>query len=131
MHRSDLDAIRKCLWAPRSATSATVSCVQPNVQADPLRRGPCKFTRSGRALVDVMKAAEHGHRPYLGGRLRCDITRERRVALQALVAPRRVVIGDVLGEHREQVPLAEGNDVVRALSPDRSDHTLHVGVAPR
>lgn len=51
-----------------------------------------------------------------------------RITIERLVRARRVVVVHVLNLHRQQVPLAQGDDVVQALAPQRADEPLHVRV---
>ena len=49
----------------------------------------------------------------------------------ALVAAAGVVMADVVGQDRAQVPLADDEHLVGALSPRRADETFRVGVGRR
>ncbi len=42
-----------------------------------------------------------------------------------------VVVGEVRGQDTAQVPLAENDDMVQTLAPDRADDSLREGVLPR
>ena len=43
----------------------------------------------------------------------------------------RVVVLDVLVEQAPQMPLVDRDDVIEALAPERTDHTLDDGVSIR
>jgi hypothetical protein len=42
-----------------------------------------------------------------------------------------VIVREVRGEEASQVPLAENDDVIQALAPDRADESLGEGILPR
>ena len=54
----------------------------------------------------------------------------RRFLLQALVRTVAIVMLGVLGQDAAEVPLAEDQHVVRALTPKRPHEPLRVGVGP-
>lgn len=66
--------------------------------------------------------------PSSGG---LDGTRDRRVALQGLVATDVMIVGEVLREGSLQVPFAESDDVVDAVAANRADQAFAVSVLPR
>ncbi len=79
--------------------------------------------------VAVVQTTEHGLGRYFTAMDRSPDL--RRFPIERLMRPRRVVVLGVLAQSPQQVPLAERDDVVQALSPDASDHALHERILPR
>src|ERR1035437_3253116 len=57
--------------------------------------------------------------------------RDGRQLLQRPMRPMRVVVALVFGQHVDELPLVEDQHPVQALSPDRADPPLGIGVALR
>jgi len=99
-------------------------------EVSPQHRTPgCRelLSSSGESLVAMMETADRRERYDLahGGRL--DGSRFRRVLPQGQVRSRTVIVGEVGVQAPAQVPLAEHNDVIEALSPYRSHKPFGVG----
>jgi len=92
LHGSDREPACKGLSALRQR--ARFSCTAPCGQTLSIARSMSR-SRSGRALVHVMKAAEHGRGPHVGCRFRFDRTRDGGVPIQGGVAAAGIVVGDV------------------------------------
>ena len=58
-------------------------------------------------------------------------SRKRRVLIERQMSPRRIVIRDVRWNYATQVNLAEHDEMVEALPPDRADQPFDVSVLPR
>ena len=75
-----------------------------------------------------MQPTEHRRRDHLARSL--DSSRDWRVAIERLMGPALIVVGDVLAQRGQQVPLAHRYDVIRALPADGPDHALDIAVLP-
>ena len=84
---------------------------------------------SSRARIKMMKSAEH--RRFDNSANRFNITMIKRVPVQRLMRSCRVVAINVLAKSPKQMSFTQRNDMVRALAPNRSDHTLDESVLPR
>ncbi len=52
------------------------------------------------------------------------------VLTQRKVSARLVIVIQIGSENTPQVPFAQDDDLVKALSPDRSDHPFSEGILP-
>ena len=84
--------------------------------------------RSGRAVVPLVKSTEHGLRAHHADSL--DLAWHRRVPVERLVRARAVVALDVLTERAEAMASSKRDDVVGALTSNRTDDALSEGVLP-
>src|SRR5262245_1496729 len=83
------------------------------------------------ADVAMMQATDFGNRhdPARLGKLdRPDI---RRILVEREMRSCTVIIREVRGENALQMPLAENDDMLEALAPDRADEPLGERVLPR
>ena len=77
----------------------------------------------------MVEAVQHRACPDQSDRSRTRARRRpRRLQLQRAVRPVAVVVPDVLGQDRAQVPLVNRDDVVEAVAPEGADHPLGDGV---
>jgi hypothetical protein len=67
----------------------------------------------------MMKPAQNGVRSYGAGSL--NRTRDRRIVLQRPMRSNAVVIGRIVFQNSAQMCLAQNDDVIQTLAPDRSD----------
>src|SRR5882672_1607760 len=79
--------------------------------------------------VVVMKSAQDGVRTYDAGSL--DRTRDRRILVQRPMRSNAVVIGRIVFQNAAQMFLAQDNDMVQTLAPDRSDQPFGKAILPR
>ena len=56
--------------------------------------------------------------------------RYRCILAQGQVCARLIVVGRVTAEQMAQMPLAEDNDMIKAVPPDRADQPFSVSVVP-
>ena len=77
----------------------------------------------------MVKAAQHGHRDDVAERLHGSA--ERSVFPKREVRARAVVVSGISGQDAAQVTLAEHDEVVETLPPDRADQPFDVSVLPR
>ena len=82
----------------------------------------------GRASVGVMQPTENGRPVHFSGGSSLAPSWDGRIPLEAQVRALIVVIGDVLAKAREELLLAEHDQVVGALSAQGADHALAVRV---
>ena len=94
---------------------------------------PREGGRSGgeSAGVTVMKPADLGEGYHVAHLGRLDWTRIRAVVVQRPVGSRCVVVGRVASKDPQEVPFIENDNVVEALSADRSDQALTIWILPR
>jgi hypothetical protein len=85
---------------------------------------------SGDAVVPMMESAEvrNRHDTLLGRRL--ERAWVRAVLVQRLMGARGIVVGQVSPQQPKEVSLVQDQEVVEALSPDRSDDPLDEGILP-
>src|SRR6202048_749332 len=76
----------------------------------------------------MMKSAKDGVRNYGAGSL--NRTRDRRILVQRPMRANAVVIGRIVFENSAQMCLAQNDDVVQTLAPDRSDQPFGKAVLP-
>src|SRR6266850_2483822 len=79
--------------------------------------------------VVMMKSAQDGVRNYGAGSL--NRTRDRRILLQRPMRSNAVVIGCIVFQNSAQMCLAQNDDVIQTLAPDRSDQPLGKAILPR
>ena len=113
-----------------SGSPAASECPEHSAPHRPARATPCGGAEcsphSGGALVDVMKAAEHGPS---SDRPRCDDSRwSGRLKLERLVGPVAVVEAGELRQHLAEVGLVQHDEVIEALSAEGPDDPLGDGV---
>src|SRR6266849_2518698 len=72
--------------------------------------------------VLMMKSAQDGVRTYDAGSL--NRTRDRCILVQRPMRSNAVVIGRIVFQNPAQMFLAQNNDVVQTLAPDRSDQPV-------
>src|SRR3981189_1573208 len=77
----------------------------------------------------MMKSAQDGVRNYGTGSL--NRTRDRRILLQRPMRSNAVVIGRIVFQNSAQMFLAQDNDVVQTLAPERSDQPFGKAILPR
>lgn len=83
------------------------------------------------AGVAVMKPANLGEGYDVAHLGRLNRTRIRTVVVQRPMRSRRMVVGRVATKNAHEVPFVQNDDVVEALSPDRSDQTFTIRILPR
>src|ERR1700692_848423 len=79
--------------------------------------------------VLMMKSAQDGVRNYGAGSL--NRTRDRRILLQRPMRSNAVVIGRIVFQNSAQMCLAQNDDVIQRLAPDRSDQPFGKAILPR
>jgi hypothetical protein len=79
--------------------------------------------------VLMMKSDEDGVRIYGAGSL--DRTRDRRILLQRPMRSNAVVIGRIVFQNPAQMFLAQDNDVIQTLAPERCDQPFGNAILPR
>ncbi len=79
--------------------------------------------------VSVVESAEVRNRDDLAGSV-FDRAWRWRVATETQVSARLVVVSRVSKQDPKEMTFAEGDDVVGALSTNRSDDALRVGILP-
>src|SRR6202048_2009680 len=77
----------------------------------------------------MMKSAQDGVRNYGAGSL--NRTRDRRILLQRPMRSNAVVIDRIVFQNSAQMCLAQNDDVIQTLAPDRSDQPFGKAVLPR
>src|SRR4030088_2773290 len=77
----------------------------------------------------MMKSAQDGVRIYGTGSL--NRTRDRRILLQRPMRSNAVVIGRIVFQNSAQMCLAQNDDVIQTLAPDRSDQPFGKAILPR
>src|SRR3979411_1075980 len=77
----------------------------------------------------MMKSAQDGVRNYGAGSL--NRTRDRRILLQRPMRSNAVVIGRIVFQNSAQMCLAQNDDVIQTLAPDRSDQPFGKAILPR
>ena len=78
-----------------------------------------------------MQAANLGDRYDRAEHRRRDWPPVRCILIEREVSAGLVVVDEVRGQDTAQVPLAENDNVVQALAPNRTDESLREGVLPR
>jgi hypothetical protein len=78
--------------------------------------------------VVVMKSAQNGARPDHTGSL--NRARKGRIFVQGQVCSRLIIVVSIRFQNRGQMCLAQDNDVVHTLTPDRSDQPLDKVILP-
>jgi hypothetical protein len=77
----------------------------------------------------VMKSSQDCHRydsaPMLDGAM------DRRILVEGSMSPQLVIVGGILPQNLAQVGLAQDDDMVHTLAPDRSDQPFGEAVLPR
>jgi hypothetical protein len=79
--------------------------------------------------VVVVKSAQDGVRIYGAGSL--NRTRDRRILLQRPMRSNSVVVGRIVFQNSAQMCLAQDDDVIHTLAPERSDQPFGKAVLPR
>src|SRR4029077_14523079 len=79
--------------------------------------------------VLMMKSAQDGVRNYGAGSL--NRTRDGRILLQRPMRSNAVVIGRIVFQNSAQMCLAQDDDVIQTLAPDRSDQPFGKAILPR
>ena len=89
--------------------------------------------RSGDELAgeSVMESADLGEGYHIAHLGRLDWTRIRAIVVQRPVGSQCVVVGRVASKNPQEVPLIEDDDVVEALSANRSVQSLTIRILPR
>jgi hypothetical protein len=80
--------------------------------------------------VAVMQATNFGNRDDGAELRRLDRPSVGSILVERQVSASLVIVGEVRGEETSKVPLAEDDDVVEALAPDRPDESLGEGILP-
>jgi hypothetical protein len=83
------------------------------------------------AKVAVMQAADFGNLHDLPRRGELDRPEVGCVLVEREVGTRLMVVGEVAGQDAVEVSLAENENVIQTLAPDRSDQALGEGILPR
>src|SRR5216684_2541435 len=79
--------------------------------------------------IQMMKSAKKWHRQNAtNGMYR---SRRRRVLVDRKVRASRVIVGRVRSQQMAKMPLAEHDNVVKTLPPDRTDRPFAISVLPR
>ena len=79
----------------------------------------------------MMQATDFGNRHDRAHRRPLDGPDVRRILVEREVSSRAVIVREVAGQDAAEVPLAEHEDMVQTLAPDRTDEPFHEGVLPR
>ena len=79
----------------------------------------------------MMQAADFGNRGDRAEFRRLNWASVGRILVEREVSASLVIVREVRGEEASQVPLAENDNVVEALAPDRADESLREGILPR
>src|SRR6266704_5686103 len=107
------------------------------IEADLLaRRGPsvqinvdaCVYRKLDSAIM-VVKAAEDGRRYDVAPAL--DGSMDRRILVEGPMSPQLVIVGSILPQNPAQMGLAQDDNMVYTLAPDRSDQPFGKAVLPR
>src|SRR5882724_7404857 len=77
--------------------------------------------------VAVMQATNFGNRDDRVERRRLDRPSVGCIFVERQVSASPVIVREVRGEDASQVPLAENDDMVQTLAPDRADESLREG----
>jgi hypothetical protein len=83
------------------------------------------------ADVAMMQAADFGTRDDRAERGRLDMPSNGRVLLERKVSASPVIVREIRREDSSKMTLAEDDDMVQALAPDRADEPLREGILPR
>src|SRR5450432_1093570 len=75
----------------------------------------------------MMEAAEYGKGDHLTSQ-RCSMSPAGRTLVQALVGPGMIEVANVFGEHREQIALAQDDDVIETLASHAAEEALTRGI---
>ncbi len=79
----------------------------------------------------MMKAADFWSLDHLSERRRLDWSAERRIFFERQMCAALFVVFEIVFQDPAQPGLMEDDDVIQALSTNRSDQSLNVGVLPR
>ena len=93
-----------------------------------LSLGACVYRKLNPNVL-MMKPAQDGVRNYGAGSL--NRTRDRRIVLQRPMRSNAVVIGRIVFQNSAQMCLAQNDDVIQTLAPDRSDQPFGKAILPR
>jgi len=115
---------RRPTWLTRDR-SANWYCHLPPPLTISTARGRCCNDPN----VLMMKSAQDGVRNYGAGSL--NRTRDRRILLQRPMRSNAVVIGRIVFQNSAQMCLAQNDDVIQTLAPDRSDQPFGKAILPR
>jgi hypothetical protein len=88
------------------------------------------YQSGGQPFVMMMEAANLRKGNYLTRFSGLDRPWHGTVLTQRKVSARLVIVVQIRSENSPQVPFAEHDEVIKALSPDRSDHPFSVGILP-
>src|SRR6476646_1256890 len=97
-----------------------------DIMVQPARH--CCLYRKLNPNVLMMKRAQDGVRNYGAGSL--NRTRDRRILLQRPMRSKAVVIGRIVFQNSAQMYLAQNDDVIQTLAPDRSDQPFGKAILP-
>jgi hypothetical protein len=75
-----------------------------------------------------MKSAQDGKRPDHTGSL--NWARNGRIPIQNQVRPRPIIVASIEFQDLAQMCLAQNNDVVHTIAPDRTDQVLDKAILP-
>jgi len=78
-----------------------------------------------------MQATDFGNRGDGAELRRLDRPSVGCILVEREVSASPVIVREVRGEEASQVPLAQNDDMVQALAPDRADESLREGILPR
>src|ERR1700730_7564655 len=97
----------------------------------PIRRVaiiPCACRKSN-THIQMMKSAKKWRRQNATNGMYC--SRHRRVLVDQKVRASLVIVGRVRSQQMAKMPLAEHDNVVKTLPPDRTDRPFTIPVLPR
>jgi hypothetical protein len=98
-------------------------------RSDASSKDPLCVPKTLNPTIVVMKSAQDGVRTYETGSL--NRPRNRRIFVKGSMSPDAVVVASVRFQNSAQMCLAQDNDVVQTLPPDRSDQPFSKAILPR
>src|SRR5260370_29582349 len=79
----------------------------------------------------MRQATDFGNRDDRAERWRVDRPSVGCILVEREVSADPVIVREVRGQDASQVPLAENDDMIQALAPQRTDEALRKGILPR
>jgi hypothetical protein len=106
----------------------TAKLIVHRLIARQIRRDPCVYRKSNPRVVMVKSAQDGARTDHTGALYRA---RDWRILVQGPMCSDAVVIAGIGSQNSAQMRLAQDNDMVQALAPDRSDQPFGKAVLPR
>ena len=106
----------------------TAKLIVHRLIARQIRRAPCVYRKSNPRVVMVKSAQDGARTDHTGALYRA---RDWRILVQRPMRSDSVVVIGVRFQNATQMRLAQDNDMVQALAPDRSDQPFGKAVLPR